>query len=111
MPLLLHYVEQEVCGPTRSTPGYSTRGWARSRPETRSPRDASRERVVRAWFAFVFRVVRVGNLIAMERANANGRCALSTLPKHEVTRASTFGAIGTQARIDSDALLESDGAT
>ncbi|MGD9936813.1 MAG: hypothetical protein AB7S61_04985 [Methanoregulaceae archaeon] len=111
MPLLLHYVEQEVCGPTRSTPGYSTRGWARSRPETRSPRDASRERVVRAWFAFVFRVVRVGNLIAMERANANGRCALSTLPKHRFTRASTHGAIGTKARIDSDALLESDGAT
>jgi len=70
------------------------------------PRDAPRQRVVRALAALGFRVVRVENHIAMERENADGSRTPLTMPNRGVIRASTLRAICTQAGIDRDAFLE-----
>ncbi len=72
----------------------------------RFPRDAPLHRVIRALAAFGFRVVRAGNHIAMERANADGSRTPLTMPNHEVIKGSTLRAICTQAGIDRDAFLE-----
>jgi predicted RNA binding protein YcfA (HicA-like mRNA interferase family) len=59
------------------------------------PRDAPVQRVVRTLTALGFRVVRVGNHIAMERANADGSRRPLTMPSHEAIRCSTPRAICT----------------
>lgn len=69
------------------------------------PRDAPRQRVVRALTALGFRVVRVGNHIAMERRNADGSRTPLTLPNHELIKGSTLRLICTQTGIDRDAFL------
>jgi predicted RNA binding protein YcfA (HicA-like mRNA interferase family) len=70
------------------------------------PRDAPVQRVVRALTALGFRVVRVGNHIAMERANADGSRTPLTMPNHEAIKGSTLRAICTQAGIDRDMFLK-----
>lgn len=75
------------------------------------PQDAPLQRVVRALTALGFRVVRVGNRIAMKRANADGSRTPLTMPNHDVIKASTLRAIRTQAGIDRDAFLEAYEAT
>jgi predicted RNA binding protein YcfA (HicA-like mRNA interferase family) len=70
------------------------------------PRDAPVQRVVRALTALGFCVVRVGNHIAMERANADGSRTPLTMPNHDAIKGSTLRAICTQAGIDRDVFLE-----
>ncbi len=70
------------------------------------PRDAPRQRVVKALAALGFGVVRAGTHIAMERANADGSRTPLTMPNHETIKGSTLRAICTQAGIDRDAFLE-----
>jgi predicted RNA binding protein YcfA (HicA-like mRNA interferase family) len=62
--------------------------------------------VVRALTVLGFRVVRVGNHIAMERVNADGSRTPLTMPNHEAIKGSTLRAIRTQAGIDRDTFLE-----
>ncbi len=47
------------------------------------PRDAPRQRVLRALTALGFHVVRAGNHVAMERRNADGSRTPLTLPNHD----------------------------
>lgn len=64
------------------------------------------QRVVRTLTALGLSVVRVGNHIAMERANADGSRTPLTMPNHEAIKGSTLRAICTQAGIDRDGFLE-----
>ena len=69
------------------------------------PRDAPRQRVIRALSALGFRIVRAGNHIAMERWNADGSRTPLTLPNHEIIKGSTLRVICTQTGIEREAFL------
>jgi predicted RNA binding protein YcfA (HicA-like mRNA interferase family) len=69
------------------------------------PVDAPQRRVLRALESLGFVIVRAGNHIAMQRANADGTSTPLTLPNHATINGSTLRAICTQSGIARDAFL------
>lgn len=69
------------------------------------PVDAPRARVVRAFQALGFRMIREGNHIAMRRENPEGGSDLLTMPNHRAIKASTLRTILTRADIPRDEFL------
>jgi predicted RNA binding protein YcfA (HicA-like mRNA interferase family) len=73
------------------------------------PHDAQKQRVLHAFQALGFHVVRVGNHIALERQNPDSTKTPMTIPNHETIKGSTLRTICTQAGISRDAFLEAYG--
>jgi len=69
------------------------------------PIDAPNRKVVRTLQALGFRLVREGNHIAMERANADGTSTPLTMPNHPTLKSSTLRTMLTQAKIPRDEFL------
>ncbi|MGB8309070.1 MAG: type II toxin-antitoxin system HicA family toxin [Methanoregula sp.] len=69
------------------------------------PHDAPKQRVIKTFLALGFRLVRVGNHIAMERDDPNGTKTPLTMPNHETLKGSTLRTICTQSGISRDAFL------
>ena len=69
------------------------------------PIDAPNREVVKALQALGFRLMREGNHIAMERANADGSSTPLTMPSHRTLKSSTLRMILTQAGISRDDFL------
>ena len=63
------------------------------------PADAPQAQVIKALERLGFRVVRIGNHIAMERQNADGTRTPLTMPNHRTIKGSTLRTILSQARI------------
>ena len=66
------------------------------------PVDVPNQRVVKALQALGFRLVRVGNHVAMERKNSDGTSTPLTMPNHPKLKGSTLRTILTQSGIDRD---------
>jgi predicted RNA binding protein YcfA (HicA-like mRNA interferase family) len=73
---------------------------------TRFPADAPIGKVVKAFEALGFRLVREGSHIAMLRENADGTQTPLTMPNHRRIKGSTLRTILTQAGIAREAFLE-----
>jgi predicted RNA binding protein YcfA (HicA-like mRNA interferase family) len=69
------------------------------------PRDAFKQRVVKALESLGFRLVREHQHIAMVRDNADGSQTPLTMPNHRRIKGSTLRTICTQANIPRDDFL------
>lgn len=72
----------------------------------RFPRDAPKDRVIRALNKLSFQLVREGNHIALLRKNKDGTSTPLTLPNHRTIKASTLRVILNQSRITREDFLE-----
>ncbi len=70
------------------------------------PVDAPIRDVIRAFERLGFILVREGNHISMERANADGTRTPLTMPNHRTLKSSTLRTILTQAAIERDEFLD-----
>ena len=72
----------------------------------RFPVDVPKRKVLKAFEALGFRLVREGNHIAMERGNADGTATPMTIPNHPRLKGSTLRTILTQAGISREEFLK-----
>ena len=70
------------------------------------PIDAPNRKVMKAFQALGFRLVREGNHIAMEHRNADGTSTQLTMPNHPTLKSSTLRTILTQAGISRNDFLD-----
>lgn len=70
------------------------------------PTDAPQRKVIKAFEALGFKIVRVGNHISMIRENANGSRTPLTMPNHDEIKGSTLRTICTQAGIAREEFLK-----
>jgi len=66
------------------------------------PVDAPYDRVLRAFKALGFEVVRTGNHVCLARKEADGTLTPMTLPNHRVLKSSTLRTVLTQSGIPRD---------
>jgi predicted RNA binding protein YcfA (HicA-like mRNA interferase family) len=70
------------------------------------PTDAPQRKVIKAFEALGFKIVRVGNHISMIRENADGSRTPLTMPNHDEIKGSTLRTICTQAGISREEFLK-----
>jgi predicted RNA binding protein YcfA (HicA-like mRNA interferase family) len=71
----------------------------------RFPVDAPREKVLKAFAALGFTLVREGNHLALSRSNPDGTQTPLTLPNHRIIKGSTLRTVLTQSGILRDDFL------
>ena len=70
------------------------------------PVDASKQKVVKAFQALGFRVIREKEHISFERTNADGTKTPMTIPNHDRIKSSTLRTICTQGGISREDFLK-----